>query len=101
MIPVPILKSGEARIHYALEGQSGAPLLLFSNSLGANHSMWDPQAREFYKKFRVLRMTRGVMVNRRPRPAPIPSSNSRKMLSHCSMNWIWIAFIFAGYPWAE
>jgi 3-oxoadipate enol-lactonase len=57
---MPILKSGEARIHYALEGQSGSPVLLFSNSLGANYSMWDPQAHEFHKKFRVLRYdTRG------------------------------------------
>jgi 3-oxoadipate enol-lactonase len=57
---MPILKSGEARIHYVLEGQSGSPVLLFSNSLGANYSMWDPQAREFHKKFRLLRYdTRG------------------------------------------
>jgi 3-oxoadipate enol-lactonase len=57
---MPILKAGESRIHYVLEGQSGAPVLAFSNSLGANYSMWDPQAREFHKKFRVLRYdTRG------------------------------------------
>jgi 3-oxoadipate enol-lactonase len=57
---MPILKSGEARIHYALEGQSASPVLVFSNSLGANHSMWDPQASEFRKKFRILRYdTRG------------------------------------------
>jgi 3-oxoadipate enol-lactonase len=57
---MPILKSGEARIHYALEGQSGTPVLVFSNSLGANHSMWDPQAAAFRKRFRVLRYdTRG------------------------------------------
>jgi 3-oxoadipate enol-lactonase len=57
---MPILKAGEARIHYTLEGQSGSPVLAFSNSLGANYSMWDPQAREFHKKFRILRCdTRG------------------------------------------
>ncbi len=57
---MPIVKSGEARIHYALEGKSGAPVLVFSNSLGANYSMWDPQLPEFRKKFRVLRYdTRG------------------------------------------
>jgi len=52
---MPILKSGDARIHYALEGKSGAPVLAFSNSLGANYSMWDPQAHEFHKRFRILR----------------------------------------------
>jgi 3-oxoadipate enol-lactonase len=57
---MPILNSGEARIHYALEGQSGAPVLVFSNSLGANYSMWDPQAAAFRNKFRILRYdTRG------------------------------------------
>lgn len=55
-----ILKSGEARIHYVLEGQGGSSVLVFSNSLGANYSMWDPQAREFRKKLGVLRYdTRG------------------------------------------
>ncbi|HUC54526.1 MAG TPA: 3-oxoadipate enol-lactonase [Candidatus Cybelea sp.] len=57
---MPILKSGEARIHYVLEGQSGTPGLVFSNSLGANYSMWDLQTHEFHKEFRVLRYdTRG------------------------------------------
>src|SRR5436853_2782491 len=57
---MPILKSGEARIHYVLEGQNGSPVLVFSNSLGANYSMWDPQASEFRKKFHLLRYdTRG------------------------------------------
>lgn len=57
---MPILKSREARIHYVLEGQSSSPALVFSNSLGANYSMWNSQAHEFHKKFRVLRYdTRG------------------------------------------
>jgi 3-oxoadipate enol-lactonase len=57
---MPILKCGEARIHYVLEGKTGLPILVFSNSLGANYSMWDPQAAAFQKKFRILRYdTRG------------------------------------------
>ena len=57
---MPILKSGEARIHYALEGQSGSSALVFSNSLGADYSMWDAQACEFRKRLSVLRYdTRG------------------------------------------
>src|SRR5258708_26543033 len=57
---MPVLKSGDARIHYALEGQSGKPVLAFSNSLGTNYSMWNPQVHEFRKKFRCLRYdTRG------------------------------------------
>src|SRR5260370_1946833 len=69
---MPILKSGEARIHYVLEGQSGSPVLVFSNSLGANYSMWDPQAREFRKRLGVLRYdTRG---HGQSPPAPGPYS---------------------------
>jgi 3-oxoadipate enol-lactonase len=57
---VPIIKSGETRIHYALEGQRESPVLVFSNSLGTNYSMWEPQVPQFLKKFRVLRYdTRG------------------------------------------
>jgi 3-oxoadipate enol-lactonase len=49
-----------ARIHYAIEGVDSAPVLAFSNSLGTNYSMWDPQAHELRKKFRILRYdTRG------------------------------------------
>jgi 3-oxoadipate enol-lactonase len=54
------VKSGEAQIHYVLEGQGGAPVLVFSNSLGTNLSMWDPQVPELGKKLRALRYdTRG------------------------------------------
>ncbi len=57
---MPIVKSGEARIHYALEGQGGTPVLVFSNSLGTNYSMWDSQVPELRRKLRVLRYdTRG------------------------------------------
>lgn len=57
---MPFVQSSEALIHYATEGQNGAPALVFSNSLGTNFSMWDPQAQEFRKKFNVIRYdTRG------------------------------------------
>jgi len=51
---------GGARIHYAIEGADDAPVLAFSNSLGTNYSMWDPQAQELQSRFRILRYdTRG------------------------------------------
>jgi 3-oxoadipate enol-lactonase len=52
---MPYHKVGEAQIHYALEGQSELPSLVFSNSLGTNFSMWDPQALELGKQLRILR----------------------------------------------
>ena len=57
---MPVIKSGDARIHYALDGPTESPVLVFSNSLGANISMWEAQVSELTKKFRVLRYdTRG------------------------------------------
>src|SRR5712664_657304 len=57
---MPFVETGGARIHYAIEGADGAPVLAFSNSLGTNYSMWDPQAQELRKTFRILRYdTRG------------------------------------------
>jgi 3-oxoadipate enol-lactonase len=48
------------RVHYSLTGKENAPVLIFSNSLGTNFSMWDPQAAALEKEFRVLRYdTRG------------------------------------------
>jgi 3-oxoadipate enol-lactonase len=73
---MPILESGDAHIHYVLEGQSGSPVLVFSNSLGANYSMWDPQAHEFRKKLGVLRYdTRG-----HGQSAPTPGPYSIELL---------------------
>jgi 3-oxoadipate enol-lactonase len=57
---MPFADLQDARIHYALDGPAGRPVLTFSNSLGADSSMWDFQAAEFQKSFRILRSdTRG------------------------------------------
>jgi 3-oxoadipate enol-lactonase len=57
---VPQLKLKDAEIHYELTGPDRAAVLVFSNSLGTNFSMWDPQIDAFAKTFRVLRYdTRG------------------------------------------
>jgi 3-oxoadipate enol-lactonase len=57
---MPFAQLPEGQIHYDLAGPASAPTLVFSNSLGATLSMWDPQLPEFQKQFRVLRYdTRG------------------------------------------
>jgi 3-oxoadipate enol-lactonase len=43
------------RIHYRVDGSADAPALVFSNSLGSNLAMWDPQMPEFTRRFRVVR----------------------------------------------
>jgi 3-oxoadipate enol-lactonase len=49
-----------ARLNYQFGGPANAPVLVFSNSLGTNLSMWDPQLPAVAKQFRVLRYdTRG------------------------------------------
>jgi 3-oxoadipate enol-lactonase len=45
----------DLRMHYEVAGPVGAPTLVFSNSLGTDLSMWDVQAVEFAKKYRVVR----------------------------------------------
>jgi 3-oxoadipate enol-lactonase len=47
-------------LHYRLEGPEDAPVLVMSNSLGTDHTMWDPQMPALLQRFRVLRYdTRG------------------------------------------
>jgi 3-oxoadipate enol-lactonase len=57
---MPFAQLRDARIHYSLEGEESHAVLVLSNSLGTNFSMWDPQMESFLKQFRVLRYdTRG------------------------------------------
>lgn len=57
---MPIINVSSARLHYRFDGEDGAPVLVLSNSLGTNISMWDAQIPAFSKRFRVLRYdTRG------------------------------------------
>jgi 3-oxoadipate enol-lactonase len=50
----------DVQIHYEWTAREGLPVLLFSNSLGTNLHMWDPQVEAFANHFRVLRYdTRG------------------------------------------
>jgi 3-oxoadipate enol-lactonase len=44
-----------ARLHCRLDGAAGAPVVVFSNSLGTNLAMWDAQVPALAEKFRVLR----------------------------------------------
>ncbi|GAB4079219.1 3-oxoadipate enol-lactonase [Modestobacter muralis] len=47
-------------VHAVVEGPADAPVLLLSNSLGSDLSMWDPQVPALTERFRVVRYdTRG------------------------------------------
>jgi 3-oxoadipate enol-lactonase len=48
------------RLFYRLDGPEGAPVVMFSNSLGTDHTLWDDQAANLASRYRVLRYdTRG------------------------------------------
>src|SRR6516162_6448070 len=45
-------------INIEVDGRDGAPVLMLSNSLGTNLHMWDDQAPDFAKHFRLVRWDR-------------------------------------------
>lgn len=52
-MPIEIIR-GEP-FHIRIDGPDNAPVLMLSNSLGTNLSMWDPQIPAWSQTFRVLR----------------------------------------------
>jgi len=57
---MPFANSGGLRHYYRLDGNDDQPVLMLSHSLGCDHTMWDVQAAEALRHFRVLRYdTRG------------------------------------------
>ncbi|MEQ8442751.1 MAG: 3-oxoadipate enol-lactonase [Alphaproteobacteria bacterium] len=57
---MPVADVNGVSINYVLDGPEDAPVLMFSNSLGTDHMMWDAEAAHFAGDFRVLRYdTRG------------------------------------------
>jgi 3-oxoadipate enol-lactonase len=49
------IKANGISFNCRIEGPEGAPWLMFSNSLATNLAMWEAQARELARTFRVLR----------------------------------------------
>jgi len=52
---MPFNDSEGIRLHYELSGASGKPVLVLSNSLGADLSMWEPQLAALAPRFAILR----------------------------------------------
>jgi 3-oxoadipate enol-lactonase len=55
---MPVIQSDGCAINVQVEGPEGAPVLMLSNSLGTNMSMWEPQAPAFAQHFRLVRFDR-------------------------------------------
>jgi len=57
---MPYIELDNERFNYRFDGPTGAPVLVFSNSLGTTLDMWQSQLDAFTRHFRVLRYdTRG------------------------------------------
>jgi 3-oxoadipate enol-lactonase len=52
---MPTLTISGEKFHYRFDGPEKAHVLMLSNSLGTDLTMWEPQIADFAKKFRVLR----------------------------------------------
>src|SRR5579863_749264 len=52
---MPLIETASIRQYYRLDGADDRPVLIFSHSLGCDHSQWDPQAAALAPHFRVLR----------------------------------------------
>jgi len=55
---MPDIDADGCKIHVEVEGREGAPVLMLSNSLGTDLSMWDGQAAAFRRHFRLVRYDR-------------------------------------------
>jgi 3-oxoadipate enol-lactonase len=57
---LPFVTVDNVRLFYHLEGDARRPVLVFSHSIGTDHSMWDLQVPDLLPHFRILRYdTRG------------------------------------------
>jgi 3-oxoadipate enol-lactonase/4-carboxymuconolactone decarboxylase len=52
---MPLVHAGGLRQYYRLDGRDDHPVLIFSHSLGCDHTQWDPQAAALLPHFRILR----------------------------------------------
>jgi 3-oxoadipate enol-lactonase len=52
---MPVIDADGTPINVTIEGKSGAPVLMFSNSLGTDLHMWDEQAKAFAKDHQIVR----------------------------------------------
>ena len=64
---MPFATANKIRTFYRLEGRAGLPVLVLSQSLGADHGMWDLQMPDLLSHFQVLRYdTRGHGASEAP-----------------------------------
>ena len=55
---MPVIEVDGCPLYVEVEGPADAPALMLSNSLGTDLAMWDPQAKPFTERFRLVRYDR-------------------------------------------
>ena len=55
---MPMIDADGCQLYVQIEGRDGAPTIMLGNSLGTDLHMWDDQAAEFAKHFRLIRTDR-------------------------------------------
>jgi 3-oxoadipate enol-lactonase len=64
---MPHVVNAGCRIYYRTDGATDAPAILFSNSLGTTHELWNPQVPALSRSFRIIRYdTRGHGLSAAP-----------------------------------
>jgi 3-oxoadipate enol-lactonase/4-carboxymuconolactone decarboxylase len=53
---MPFIERDGARIHWRLDGHPDRPALVLANSLGTDHTLWEPVMAGLLRRFRVLRL---------------------------------------------
>ena len=88
------------RLAWRFDGPVDAPVLLLSNSLGTTIEMWAPQIAVWARRFNVLRYDSRGHGDSDARRVRIRWIGWDATPSNCSTDWVWIACISAGFPWA-
>ncbi len=52
---MPLIDAGGLRHFYRIDGNDDRPVVMFSHSLGCDHTQWDAQAHDLEEHFRILR----------------------------------------------
>jgi len=55
---MPMIQSDGCKLYVDVQGDTDAPVLMLSNSLGTTHRMWDDQVKPFTQHFRLVRYDR-------------------------------------------
>jgi 3-oxoadipate enol-lactonase len=87
---MPFMKASDGcSIYYQFDGEDGRPVVMLSNSLGSNMTMWEPQLAALIDHYRVLRYdNRGHgMSDVAPGPYTLDriGSDARELIAHLNL----------------